>query len=291
MKIRELILEKTNNGRINIINYPSSKPADKTVLCIHGFCSDARIFNYIATQLSQRGFNVQSIDLLGHGKSDGSKGDTNFDKCLESINELIKKAKLHSKVFVLAHSIGCTYALWHAHNFKNSVDGLILLSPYIRIKHIKKRSEIEPSLPIFFYLFLRRLLTPKNKVKITSVLKNFVKVGGEEISQMLQDDELNFYYSYRYIIDIIAMRNSRVSEVSDVDVPILILHGKNDRNVYPDVGEEFYKLLLSKDKKIKLFDCDHWFYDAMFYNQLSEKYTEELRMEVIESIANWLSNR
>jgi pimeloyl-ACP methyl ester carboxylesterase len=34
-------------------------------------------------------------------------------------------------VFILAHSMSTTFALWYAHLF-NSVDGLILMAPYIR---------------------------------------------------------------------------------------------------------------------------------------------------------------
>lgn len=282
-----MVLEETSNGHINIIRY-QSKPSDKTILCIHGFCCDARIFNYLGNRLSEAGFNVLSIDIFGHGKSDGIKGDPDFEKCLQSINEIIEKLRINSKVFILAHSTGCTFALWYARNFKNSCDGLILMSPYIRV-NVKKRSEVEPNLPIFFYLLFRRIFTSKSKVKITNVLTNYVRVGGEEIAQMLQDKEINFHYSYRYLIDVLVMRNSKVAKVLDVKVPTLILHGKKDRNVYPQISETFYKMVNSKDKKIELFDCDHWFYDAVFYNQFSPKYSEESRMSVIQSIKNWLA--
>ena len=61
---------RTTNGNINLIHFPSvGNDNNKTVLCIHGSYSDARIFNYIGAQLSENGFNVYSMDLLGHGKS------------------------------------------------------------------------------------------------------------------------------------------------------------------------------------------------------------------------------
>ena len=45
------------------------------------------------------------MDLLGHGKSDGTPGDMDFDDCLSSINEVIEKIKGTTRIFILAHSI------------------------------------------------------------------------------------------------------------------------------------------------------------------------------------------
>ena len=115
------------------------------------------------------------------------------------------------------------------HDYKGYLDGLILMAPYIRISSIKKRSVAEPNFFNFLYLFLRRLTTPKTLVKMTDLFPALKEIGGEEISHMLQDNDLNFYYSYRYIVDIIAFRNSRVKTLTDNgNVPILILHGKKD---------------------------------------------------------------
>jgi pimeloyl-ACP methyl ester carboxylesterase len=231
------------------------------------------------------------MDLLGHGKSDGKRGDMNFNDCLSSINEVIRKILGNSKVYVLAHSIGCTFALWYAHNNKQSIDGLILMAPYIRISTIKKRSSAEPNFFYFLYLLLRRLMTPKTLVKMTNVFPQLNEIGGEEISYMLQDKDLNFYYSYRYIVDIIAFRNSKVNVLTDIDsVPTLILHGKNDLIFFSAISEAFFKLLKNKYKEIELFDCDHWFYDAISYNYMQSKYSEASRKKVVRTIIEWISS-
>jgi pimeloyl-ACP methyl ester carboxylesterase len=230
------------------------------------------------------------MDLLGHGKSDGIKGDLNFDDCLSSINEVVRKIRGSSRIFVLAHSIGCTFSLWYAHNYKGSVDGLILMAPYVRIRNVKKRSAAEPNFFNFLYLILRRMVTPKTLVKMTELFPQLKEIGGKEISQMLQDKELNFYYSYRYIVDIIAFRNSRVKSLTDIhDLPILILHGKEDLIFFSPVSEAFFKLLKNKQKEIKLFDCDHWFYDAISYNHMQSKYSEESRKQIIDTIKEWIT--
>ena len=90
----------------------------------------------------------------------------------------------------------------------------------------------------------------------------------------------NFQYSYRFIVDILATRNSKISELSDLgDIPVIILHGRKDTMIYVQVSEEFFKLLHTDMKEIKIFDCDHWFYDAIFYYNLSQR-SEESRMQI-----------
>jgi hypothetical protein len=44
-------------------------------------------------------------------------------------------------------------------------------------------------------------------------------------------------------------------------------------------------------KEIKVFDCDHWFYDAIFYDQSLSSDGEESRMQIISSIEDWLKSR
>jgi pimeloyl-ACP methyl ester carboxylesterase len=164
------------------------------------------------------------------------------------------------------------------------------MAPYIRVGVVKKRSVAEPTFLNFLYLIFRRFLTPKTLVKMTDLFPKLIDIGGEELLQMLHDENLNFYYSYRYIIDIIAFRNSRVKELAGIDdVPIYILHGKKDLIFFSGVSEAFFQLLKNKNKKITLFDCDHWFYDAVSYNYLLSKYSEESRKQIIVTVSEWIT--
>ena len=284
---------ETASGRINAIEFVSQKPAPDTLLCIHGFFCDARIFTYIGGKLSTEGYNVVSIDLPGHGMSEGKKGDLDFDVCIKSIHQIVEQLKKRSgRVFIVAHSVGCIFALWYAHLFKASIDGLILLSPSVRVPNMKKRYDAEPNAWEFLLLLFARIFMPNKLVDITEAFPAHVKAGGDEIAWMMKDPVINFRYSYRFLVDILAIKSSKVSQLSEVgDIPVLILHGKKDRMMYFQVSEEFFKLLTTTMKEIKIFDCDHWFYDAIFYDQSFSRHKEESRMQIISSIADWLKSR
>jgi alpha-beta hydrolase superfamily lysophospholipase len=271
-----------------VIEIPGTGSGGDAILCIHGFCCSAAIFEYAGRILSEAGYDIYSIDLPGHGRSSGTRGDMDFEVCLQSINQIVSEIKKKSsRVFILAHSMGSTFALWYAHLFRKSVDGLILLSPYIRIKGIK-RSEAEPSPMAFIYLLLGRLFSQGNRVDIRKVLPGYIRIGGSQYARMTGNSEVNFQYSFRYLIDIVAQRNSKLKELADVEVPILILYGTKDRNVFPQVSEEFFKLLKTANKTISSLDCNHWFYDAVFYSQL-EEYREDDRRRFVSTIISWLA--
>jgi alpha-beta hydrolase superfamily lysophospholipase len=284
---------ETVTGRINAIEFVPKKPAEATLLCIHGFCCNSRIFAYVGRKLSDMGYNLVSIDLPGHNMSDGEKGDLDFDECIKSIHQIVSNIKKSgTRVFLLTHSMGCIFALWYAHLFKASIDGLILLCPFLRVHNIKKRYDAEPNAFKLLLLLLASTLTPNKRFSIIDEFPEYVNAGGDELAWMIKDQSFNFSYSYRFVVDILAKRNSKLSELTDLgNVPVLILHGSKDRMIYLQVSQEFFKLVKSEIKDLKIFDCDHWFYDAIFFDQSFSKHSEESRTRVISTIAEWLRYR
>jgi acylglycerol lipase len=292
----------TSQGKINASFYPSAENENSLnckVLCLHGFCCDARIFRYLGRTLSKAGIDTFAIDLFGHGKSDGKRGDPDFNNALKGIDEVLSQIlsknqketdtqNKQSSIYLLAHSLGCTYAMWYLTSFTRRVSGLILLAPYVWIKEIKNKGEAVPVTSAFYNLLLRRIFTPSKLVSAKKLVSDSI-LQTKEVEVMINDPDIINCYSYRYIIDVIGFRNTKVNKLSSLRTPVLILHGKNDTNVNPQISERFYSMLKSDKKTIKLMDCDHWFNHTIFFNQDDKRYSEVDRLPITNSIIDWIN--
>ena len=286
--MEERITFTTSNGQLSALHFSPSVPSRYKILCLHGFCCDSRIFRYIGAKMSEKGFDIYALDLFGHGKSDGKKGDPNFFDTLKSIDELIEQFRsVDSSVYILGHSLGCTYALWYNLHYRDKVSGIILLAPFIWMKGLKNKGEAVPGFFKFLGLLCRRILTPSKLISAKKVVRDSI-LKTDEIQFMMRDPEINYYYSYRYIVDVIGFKNTKVKLLSSITKPTLILHGKRDSNVYSELSVGFYDLLKSDKKQLKLFDCDHWFYHSIFFNQNDQRYTESDRRQIVDSIVSWI---
>ena len=146
-----------------------------------------------------------------------------------------------------------------------------------------------------FLLLGLRQLTPKKIVNFLDVIPKLKKIGGEEISLLLRHREDSFHYTMRFIIDIIGLRNNKIKEILKVDLPVLILHGKKDKLVSYQVSQNLFDMIDSQKKEIKLFDCDHWFFSCVFYQELvqllSNQPCESDREMIIQTITDWAMNQ
>jgi alpha-beta hydrolase superfamily lysophospholipase len=108
-----------------------------SLLLIHGFGEHSGRYLHVINQLVTEGFMVLSIDLRGHGNSQGSRGhiDTleRYEQDLESAIKFFNERRV-GKLFFLAHSMGALISLRLIARQKVALDGLVLSSPLFAIK-------------------------------------------------------------------------------------------------------------------------------------------------------------
>ena len=72
------------------------------------------------------GYNVLSIDLPGHGNSDGPAIDT-IEKISDWVSDLVKFLKIN-KINFVGHSQGCLVGIDFASRYPDMIDKLILVA-------------------------------------------------------------------------------------------------------------------------------------------------------------------
>jgi alpha-beta hydrolase superfamily lysophospholipase len=107
----------SNNKRLHLDIY-ESKGAKKVILFLPGMGCYAGIYRGFLFNLASHGFNVVGIDLAGHGRSEGMRGEFTFDEIMQNVSDLISYAlaSFSHEVGLMGSSLGGTFALYAALN-------------------------------------------------------------------------------------------------------------------------------------------------------------------------------
>ena len=229
----------------------SWQPEGKTrgvVVIVHGLNSHSGQFLWVGEQFAAKDLAVYALDLRGRGRSAGERYYVEkLEDYSEDVATLVRIAKSENPglpVFVLGHSVGgvisCLYTLDH----QSEIDGLICESfaydlpvPEIALLFIKGLSYITPHTHVFP---LKNEVFSRDPLVVES-MNNDPLIQGE--SQPAQTS--------RAIID----ASDRLREGFPlITLPVLILHGTDDKATNPSGSQFFYDTAGSTDKTLKLYE-------------------------------------
>lgn len=252
---------------------PQGKPR-AVVVVVHGFNSHSGQYFWVAEQFVNKGLAVYALDLRGRGRSEGERYYVEkIEDYTDDVHILVQRAKSEHPdlpVFMLGHSAGgvtsCIYALEN----QSELDGLICESfayelpvPGIVLSFLKGLSYITPHTHVFSLHNKDFSRDPK----VVEEMNEDVLIKGE--SQPAQTGKVMINASERL-----------TEEFSAITLPVLILHGTEDKATKPSGSEHFYEKTGSTDKTLK-------FYEGHFHDLLNDVDKEI----VMADIQSWIDER
>jgi carboxylesterase len=214
-----------------------SATSDHACLLLHGLGGGVYEMQLLGEYLHQQGFTVQGINYPGHDQP-GMKMPTSswrqwYEHILESYQKLSKK---YANVSVIGFSTGCPLALYLA--AKNPVTNLVLLSPFLALKH-EWYYLVRPEA----YLFsIGYLIADLPRLQLPILDKTMLKSAQEAL--FFQTFNLA---AVRSAIDLI----DRVKPLlPQIDTPTLIIQSLQDRVVDPEGARAIYQQIGSRQKKL-----------------------------------------
>jgi acylglycerol lipase len=212
---------------------PETTRPRAVVVIVHGFNSHSGHYGWVAQQLVTAGFAVYALDHRGRGRSEGERYFVEkIEDYVEDVGTLVKLAKSREPglpVFMLGHSAGgvisCNYALDH----QAELAGLICESFAFRV--------YAPD----FALSLVKGVSFSRDPKVIQAMQEdpFVKDEVQPtltVAAMVRGDE----------------RLER--EFSSIKLPVLIMHGTEDKVTKPEGSQRFYDQAGATDKTLKLYE-------------------------------------
>jgi len=239
------------------------------IIITHGLNSHSGYYQWAAEQFTAQNYAVYAPDQQGRGKSEGERfyTDNIYDAVadVDYVVDLAKKVYSNLPVFLLGHSAGgvlaCLYSLEH----QEKLSGLICESfafkvpaPDFALAVLKGVSHIAPH---FHTVKLKNEDFSRNPEAV-AFMNNDPLIAGESqpsksMEQLVKADE------------------RLEKEFSRITLPVLILHGTNDKATKPGGSRFFYDNTGSTDKTLK-------FYEGHYHDLLNDLDKEIVMNDIIE---------
>jgi alpha-beta hydrolase superfamily lysophospholipase len=250
--------------------YQSWHPEGKVravLAIVHGLGGHGGLFGNVAQYLVSKNYAVYSLDLRGHGRSQGERGYINswseFRDDARTFLQAIATQQPGCPCFLLGHSMGSIVALEYVLRCPteaSTLQGVIALAPALG------QVAISP-----FKLILARLLS--------QVWPRFTLNTGIDLSVASRDPEVLAAYaqdSLRHCRGSARLATQYLDTVTwiqehaaDWRLPLLILHGGADQVALPQGGYVFFQQVTILDKERREYPgVYHEIHNDLNYQQM-----------------------
>lgn len=243
------------------------------VMIVHGLAEHSGRYDFAARYLCRHGYAVGAFDLLGHGKSSGKRAFIPaFNQFLDSVDLFLARAreKANGKpLFLFGHSMGGGITIKYLIERTPKINGALVsgslvmvgesVSPMM-IKIANILGALAPNLP-------------------TMQLDGSTVSRLPEVVEHYDRDPLNFRGKLpaRTAAELNRATQSIQANLSNINLPILIMHGTEDKLVNPAGSKMVYEKISSKDKTLKL-------YEGLYHEILNEPEKEQ----VLDDMIAWM---
>ena len=246
------------------------------IVILHGFGEHSGRHDRVAQTFAKHDYAVHSYDQRNHGHSPGKKRTLkNWGVQQSDLRLYLEQFQhTHSKHphFIIGHSLGGLLLAHHAAHETLYASGIIFSSAGLILGK---------SVPPWLLKISALLGTISPFLPVHKVNTDFISRDPVEVKRY-EDDSLNFHGTINAGTGMkIAQATQQLTPCfSDIDAPMLILHGEADQITDPEGSRLLYQQSPSTDKMLNLYPGA---YHEMF-NDLNKD-------EVIKDILDWLDKR
>jgi acylglycerol lipase len=252
---------------------PAGQPRG-VVAIVPGFNSHSGYYGWVADRLTATGLAVYAVDLRGRGESDGERYYVEkFADYVDDVTGLVSLAKSRDPglpVFLLGHSAGGVVACLYALDHQSELAGLICESFAFQV----------PA-PDFAIAALKGLAHLAPHAHVLRLKNEDFSRDPEAVRRMNEDPLIEHETQPTQTVAEMARADDRLAQAfPQLTLPLLILHGTDDKATKPSGSQLFFDTAGSSDKTLKLYEGH--------YHDLLNDVDKEV---VIADIENWIDAR
>ena len=214
-----------------------------TIVFLHGSGLSHIVWSLAEQFFSSKNFNVLSLDLPGHGNSDGPCLDS-IEKIADWLENVFDKLKLKDLILV-GHSQGCLEILEYSHKYKERLQKLVFIGG-------SNKMPVHPD--------LIELAQNGHSDAVKLMMKWGYEgskkfIGGNPVEKIIQSPR---DISEILAVDLKACNNySNGSEAAkDIDFPSMLILGELDKMINLEAGKKFSNLIKNSTTHV-IKGCGH----------------------------------
>ncbi len=249
MKTRNWGWESIDGLRMFAQSWEPEEPSKAVVCLVHGLGEHSGRYAHVGKAFTDAGFALAGFDLRGHGKSGGPRGHIpSFDAFMDDIETFQKQVDNNFASvprFLYGHSLGGILVLNYVLRRKPDFKGAISTGAGLRTALEEQTAKVAMA---------RILGTLMPKVAISSgldptTISRSTEVVAAYVNDPLVHDKMTLGFG-KILLSVLPWTFEHAHEFS---LPLLIMHGEDDKLGYPRGSEEFASHV-KQDCTLKLWD-------------------------------------
>jgi len=248
----------------------------KAVVClVHGIGEHSGRYEHVAEAFGKEGYAFLGFDLRGHGRSGGARGHiSSIEEVMRDIDAELEQARARFPglpLILYGHSLGGILVLHYGLKRNPDVKGVIAASSGLRNSIEQQKAKL---------MAVKALGTLLPNVALPTGLEaeaisRDAKVVQAYKADPLVHDKMSLGFG-KTMLGVVAWT---LEHAAEFPLPLLLLHGRQDRLAFPSGSIEVAEAL--KDKcTLKLWDDAH-----------HELHNEPEKEEVFKTMTDWMDAR
>jgi acylglycerol lipase len=249
--------------------------ARAVVVIVHGLGEHIGRYDHVGHRLASAGFACYAADHIGHGRSDGRRANVErMDRVVDDLAEFVGFATAHTPgtpVFVLGHSLGGLIALQYATGESVELAGVVISG-----------AAVQPGVGSPVLRSVARLLSAVTpNLGVLTLPPEYLSRDPEVVASYCADPLVHLgKIPARTGAEILAATQALPDRLARLRIPVLILHGEQDRMTTPEGSRMVHQRVAAQDRTLRI-------YDGLYH----EIFNEPEQDEVLDDVIGWLAER
>jgi alpha-beta hydrolase superfamily lysophospholipase len=250
----------------------SGDKARALIIFVHGLGEHIKRYESWAAMLRNEGISFTGLDLPGHGRSDGSRGNIRSysvtDEMIGILHENVRKIFPGVPVFIYGHSLGGGIVLDYILRKKPDFKGAVVTSPWLKLS-------FQPSKFKILLAGAMKSILP-GMIQPSGLVMDHISHDRTVVERYAADPLVHDKISVSLFHSAMNAAGKSLANASNLHIPLLIMHGSDDLLCSPEGSREFASR--SNLAELKIWEGGY-----------HELHNEPFRNEVFAYLIGWIN--